>query len=89
MTNPIVFRFARHIIAFIVIAGSFAFLFALLRWAVPAENREMLQLAQGFVLSLSGIVVGYYFGTSKDKSDADQAARTEGTTTTTSTIKTP
>jgi hypothetical protein len=88
MRNPVVFRYARHLIAFIVAFGSFGFLFALVYRSVPDGNKDIINVAAGFVLGVLGTVASYYFGNSKDKSDADQAARTEGTTTTTSTTKT-
>lgn len=71
------FRFVRGIIALIIVVASFGFLYLLAYRSVPAQNRDILNLAAGSVLVVLSTVVAYYFGNSKDKSDAEQAARTD------------
>lgn len=64
-----IFDNIRSIIALSIVLLSFAFLFMLVLRAVPAENKEVVNIAAGLVLaSLSG-VAGYYFGSSKNESD--------------------
>lgn len=67
------FRYTRHIIAILIVVGSFGFLFSLVWHAMPPENKDVLQLAAGLVLAVLAGVTAYYFGSSKDKSDQDKA----------------
>lgn len=84
----LIFTYARPILAFLVVIGCFCFLFFVSKSPIPEGNLSIVSQAQGFVLCVMGTVIGYYFGTSKDKSDQDQVARTPNTTTTQSTIQT-
>jgi hypothetical protein len=59
----------RGVIALLVVVASFGFLFALLFVPIPEQNKETTNVTIGFVLVTLGIVIGYYFGTSKDTSD--------------------
>lgn len=63
----------RSILAFLIIAGGFAFLFSLLFIKIPAGNESVLNVAAGIVLAVMGAVASYYYGSSKDKSDVDKA----------------
>jgi uncharacterized membrane protein len=63
----------RSIIAFLVVILSFTFLFSLTRHEVPKGNESIINVASGLVLAALGVVIGYYFGSSKDKSDRDKA----------------
>jgi uncharacterized membrane protein len=63
----------RSIIAFLVVILSFTFLFSLTRHEVPKANESIINVAAGLVLAALGVVIGYYFGSSKDKSDRDKA----------------
>lgn len=67
------FRYTRHIIAMITVIGAFGFLYLLAVRAMPTENKDVLQLSAGIVLAVLTGVTGYYFGSSKDKSDQDKA----------------
>lgn len=58
---------------FIVVAG-FGFLFILMYKTVPAENKDLVMFAAGFVLGVMKDVSGFFFGSSKDKADSDKAA---------------
>jgi hypothetical protein len=81
--TPILLRFVRPLIAITIIIGCIAYIFALLFKSIPDANTDVLMIAIGYVLAKMGDVTAYYFGNSKDKSDAEQASRQEGTTTTT------
>lgn len=85
-TTPIFFRYIRAIIATIVTVASFGVIYVLLYRTVPETNRDILNIVAGVVLSQLSNVINYYFGNSKDKSDAEQQARTPNTTTTQTTI---
>lgn len=61
-------------------------IYVMLIRGVPEQNRDLLNIVFGLFLGKFNDVYGYYFGSSKDKSDADQAARTPNTETTTTTI---
>lgn len=87
MNAPILFRFARPLVAILIVIFSFAFLFYICIYPVPEQNKDMIQLAAGLDLAVLGTVVAYYFGNSKDKSDQEQAARQPDTTTVTQTTK--
>lgn len=63
----------RSILAIMIIAGGFTFLFSLLAWMIPKGNETVLNVAAGIVLAVMGSVASYYFGSSKDKSDVDKA----------------
>jgi hypothetical protein len=88
MGTPVIFKYARAIIAFMIVVGSFGFLFILAYRAVPESNKDTINLATGFILGLLTSVGAYYYGNSKDKSDSEQAAR-QGSTTTATTVTTP
>lgn len=57
------------ILAMAVIGATFFLGYMLLTETVPAENRDIVNVALGMILGLSGTVVGYYFGSSKSSSD--------------------
>lgn len=80
-TTPVVFKYARAVIGFTIVLGSFGFLFLLCYRAIPESNKDTIQTALGFVLGLLTAVGAYYFGSSKDKSDSDSAARETTTST--------
>lgn len=69
------FRFTRSIIGMLIVSMSFAFLFILCYKAIPEENQDILKVAAGLVLAALGFVAGYYFGSSKDKSDLEESQR--------------
>jgi len=60
------------ILATIVIGATFYLGYVLLTESVPPENRDIINVALGMILGLSGTVVGYYFGSSKSSSDKTQ-----------------
>lgn len=71
--TPHLFRYVRPLIAIAFVVFSFGFLFTIVWKAVPLENKEIITLAAGYILGVMSTIIGYYFGTSKDKSDQDQA----------------
>lgn len=67
------FRYTRHILAILITVSSFGFLYVLALKAMPPDNKDVLLLAAGSVLTVLAAVAGYYYGSSKDKSDQDKA----------------
>jgi hypothetical protein len=64
----------RGVIAIIVIISSFGFLFSLLHYKIPPENKEVVTVSAGLILAGMGVVLGYYFGASKDKTDNEKSS---------------
>lgn len=88
MDGPILLRFVRPLIALLIVFGVFAFIFILLYRAVPESNKDILNIVLGVMMAKVGDITAYYYGNSKDKSDAEQASR-NSTTTTATTVTTP
>lgn len=61
-------RNVRDVLAMIIIILSFIAVFVILRFPIPTENKDLVNVAFGFVLG-SGVsgVIGYYFGASKNE----------------------
>lgn len=55
----------RNIIAVIFVAGVLLYIYVLVFKPVPAENKDLVNVLGGTVISSLGIVLGYYFGASK------------------------
>lgn len=83
--TPILLRFVRPLIALIIVLSSFSFLFYICVWPIPEQNKDIIQVVAGLDLALLGLVGNYYYGSSKDKSDHEQALRQPDTTMTTTT----
>lgn len=64
---------ARSIIALSVVWLGFGYLFTLLFYSIPLNNKDAVMLSSGIVLGVVVSVAAYYFGSSKDKSDVDKA----------------
>lgn len=60
----------RNILAVIIVIGCFTLLYLLQIKEIPKENKDVINIAVGFVFggALAG-VVGYYFGSSKTEGD--------------------
>lgn len=60
----------RNILAVMIVLGCFILLYSMQLKAIPAENKDIVLTAIGFVFggSLAG-VIGYYFGDSKKNQD--------------------
>ncbi len=62
----------RNILSIITVLGSFFLLYQMLYKPIPAENKDIVLTAVGFVLGgLVGGVNGFYFGASKTDSKKD------------------
>ncbi len=61
------------ILALVIVVATFKFGLVLLTTTIPDENRDIINVALGMILGLSGTVVGYYFGSSKSSSDKSKA----------------
>lgn len=60
----------RNIIAVITVLGCFVLLYILQIKAIPVENKDVINIAIGFVFGgLLSAVGGYYFGGSKSEID--------------------
>jgi len=57
-----------EVLAVVIVLMSFIFLIVVLYKPIPAENKDLVNLAVGFIIgtAMSG-VIGYYFGTSKKR----------------------
>ena len=55
----------RNIIAVAYVAGTLLFLFLLAVHAVPAPNKDLVNIVGGYVFGGLGMIIGYYFGASK------------------------
>lgn len=62
----------RNILSIIIVIGCFILLYMLQVKEIPAQNKDVLNIAVGFVFggALAG-VVGYYFGSSKKDADKE------------------
>jgi hypothetical protein len=59
----------RTVIAFLTVIGCFSFLFVPIFHAIPAANKDIIQLAAGSILTSLATVIGFYFGSSKSAAD--------------------
>lgn len=73
-TYPL-FRYVRAILALSIVFLTFGINYCLIFVELSEGSRDSLQQANGFSLALAAAVANYYFGSSKDKSDAEQATR--------------
>ena len=63
----------RNIIAVMTVVGAFLTLYLIVMKPIPAENKDTVNLALGFVLGgLVGGVNGFYFGASKGENKASE-----------------
>jgi len=69
------FKYTRSIIAILMVVGTYTILIMLIHKKVPTENQDVLKIAIGAVLAGLSFVGGYYFGSSKDKSDLEESER--------------
>jgi hypothetical protein len=62
----------RNIIALVSVVGAFLMFYLIIVKPIPAENKETVNMAVGFLLGgLVGGVNGYYFGSSKKDGKAE------------------
>jgi len=55
----------RNIIAVVFVIGVLLYIYVLVFKPVPPENKDLVNVLGGTVISSLGIVLGYYFGASK------------------------
>lgn len=60
----------RHVLAFIWSIGAIAIVMVLIFHPLPAQNKEVVYLAIGSLLSGAGVVLSFFFGSSKSETDA-------------------
>ena len=70
-----IFKNMRSIVALLTVVGCFAILGILLFRNIPTRNSELIYLAIGLILGNYKDVSNYFFGATKDKTDAEKAAR--------------
>lgn len=63
----------RSIIALLFVVGSFAFLFTLISKVIPPSNKDAVNTVAGMVIGTLLSVGAFYFGSSKNESDAKKA----------------
>lgn len=64
-------RFQYGLAAFVV-GGFFFVLGALIMYAVPADNKDALNIALGALVAGFSAVLGYFFGSSKGSSEKNE-----------------
>jgi hypothetical protein len=61
-----------HILGVIIILGCFILLYLMICKAIPAENKDVVNIAVGFVFGGFGSgVIGYFYGASKQTTKTD------------------
>jgi len=58
-----------YILGAFVVALCFVLTYLLIMVAIPAENQNIVTVAYGIVLGWGGLIVGYFFGTSKSSNE--------------------
>ena len=58
-----------YILGAFVVALCFFLTYLLISVSIPPENQNIVTVAYGIVLGWGGLVVGYFFGTSKSSND--------------------
>ena len=67
----------RSALAIICVLGVFGLIILLTFQPIPKQNSELIYMAFGQVLALGfGVVIGYFFGSSKNESDAAKTTKT-------------
>jgi hypothetical protein len=62
----------RNALAIIWILATLIFVFVLVFHVVPMENNSLLNIFGGAMLTGSGTIISYYFGSSKNEADANK-----------------
>jgi len=68
------------VLAGAVVVGFFALMYLLVYHAIPAENKEILNIVVGALIASFTAVVGYYFGSSKGSSDKNEMLKNQSPT---------
>lgn len=64
--------FYQYGLATVLVLGYFVVLWALLKWPVPAENKDAVNILFGILSASVGAVVGYFFGSSKGSAEKNE-----------------
>lgn len=59
----------RNIISIIFVLGVIGYIYILIFKPVPSENKDLVNVLGGTVISSLGVVLGFYFGSSKSETD--------------------
>lgn len=62
----------RNIIAVVFVLGVLIYIYVLVFKPVPPENKDLVNVLGGTVISSLGIVLGYYFGASKASASSNR-----------------
>lgn len=62
----------RHLLAIIWCIGALAIILVLIFHPLPKENKEVVYLAIGSLLSGTGVVLSFFFGSSKSETDTNK-----------------
>jgi uncharacterized BrkB/YihY/UPF0761 family membrane protein len=69
---------ALYILGSLITVCFFTLLFAMFIYRIPQENKDPLTLALGSLLSAFGMVVGYFYGSSKGSADKNDLLANNG-----------
>ena len=61
-----------YILGSLIVIGFFGLLYLLIRFSIPAENINMLNIVVGALIGSFTTVVGYFFGSSKGSAEKTQ-----------------
>jgi dolichol kinase len=61
-----------YILGSLIVIGFFGLLYLLIRFSIPTENINMLNIVVGALIGSFTTVVGYFFGSSKGSSEKTQ-----------------
>lgn len=64
----------RHMLAMIWSLGAIGIILTLIFHPLPRENKEVVYLAIGNLLSAAGMVLSFFFGSSKSETDSTKNA---------------
>lgn len=69
---------ARNILGFMWSISTISVMMVIAFYPVPERNKELLHMAMGNYLTLTGMMMAYFFGSSKDQSAALTHAEADG-----------
>lgn len=64
----------RNIIAVLYVGMVLCFIFLLAMRAVPVENKDLINVLGGVVIGGVGVILSYFFGSSKSETDKNKDA---------------
>jgi glutamine amidotransferase-like uncharacterized protein len=63
----------RNTLALMLVGGCMIFLYTLLKYKIPAENKDIVSLLGGNFFTLLSVLAGYYWGSSKVQADRSKS----------------